>query len=109
MAEPTGDGARPVTKRIAPKNRNRPPRKAAISSMTRDVFAFTSGFPLAKTGRKAGTDRFEEHSRAVMDPEQAGADERQDDQRAGGEQRPRNSRACEDLRHGGHPARFRSA
>jgi hypothetical protein len=35
-------------------------------SMTRDVFAFTSGFPLAKAGRKAGADRFEEHGGAVM-------------------------------------------
>jgi len=45
--------------------------------MTRDVFAFTSGFPLAKAGRKAGADRFEEHGGAVMSPEQASADKRQ--------------------------------
>jgi hypothetical protein len=54
-------------------------------SMTRDVFAFTSGFPLAKAGGKAGADRFEEHSGAVMGPEHTSADERQRNECAGNE------------------------
>src|SRR5262249_24296516 len=94
---------------MAPKNKKSPPRKAASSRMTRHVFTFTNGFPLAKAGRKAGADRCEEHSGAVMGPEQASADECDGDQRAGDEQRPRNSRSCDDLRHGGYPARFRWA
>jgi hypothetical protein len=53
--------------------------------MTRDLLAFTSVFPSAKAGRKAGTDRFEEHGGAVMGPEQASANKRNSDQRAGDE------------------------
>jgi hypothetical protein len=53
--------------------------------MTRDVFAFTSGFPLAKAGRKAGANGFEEHGSTVMGPEQAGADKRESGKRTGDE------------------------
>jgi hypothetical protein len=51
--------------------------------MTRDVFAFTSVFPLAKAGGKAGPNRFEEHGGAVMSPQHASADERQSNECAG--------------------------
>jgi hypothetical protein len=54
-------------------------------SMMRDVFAFTSGFPSAKTSRKAGANGLEEHGGAVMGPQQAGADEREADQCGGDE------------------------
>jgi hypothetical protein len=47
--------------------------------MTRDVFAFTSVFPLAKAGGKAGANRFEEHGGAVMSPQHPSADQRQSD------------------------------
>jgi hypothetical protein len=53
--------------------------------MTRDVFAFTSDFPLAKAGGKAGANRFEEYGGAVMGPEHASAYERQRNECAGNE------------------------
>ncbi len=51
----------------------------------RDGFAFTSGFPLAKAGDKTGADRLEEYRSAVMGPQQAGADQRDRNQRGGDE------------------------
>jgi hypothetical protein len=50
--------------------------------MTRDVFAFTSGFPLAKAGDKPGADGLEKYRSAVMGPQQASADKRESHQRA---------------------------
>src|SRR6202012_3288517 len=53
IAGPVGDTPRSATNKIAPKNRNKPPRKAAKTSITRETLAFTA-HPSTEPPRRAG-------------------------------------------------------